>query len=134
MARFTTHPEKIKAEALRAYHSVLATSLSPTTIQRMNSFSRLWLESNTVMSSQLRLSYVRVCSRGLNSTSMENSAAGHQGSFPVASGAGKPPPELLSFASLHYFHLNSCIIFTLHLCVLKIFCCPGSKDNLDIKT
>ena len=38
-------------------------------------FSWPWPESNTVMSSQLRLSYVRVCSRGLNSTSMEKSSS-----------------------------------------------------------
>lgn len=36
MARFTTHPEKVRAEALRADHSIPMTSLSPTTIQRMD--------------------------------------------------------------------------------------------------
>ena len=89
------------------------------------------LESNTVMSSKLRISHVRICSRRLNKTSMEKPAAGHQGPFPVVSGAGKPPPEVLSL-------LHPCIIFTLFptfgLCILKIFCYSDSKDNLEIKT
>ena len=160
-------------------------------------FSWPWPESKTVMSSQLRFSYVRVCSRGRNSTSMEKSSSlsclscssrcsgfftyiegpqhrlfqclnlsliwlpdigqkkawcvadksrpsppkyfsffprewvfetdwdfeilawwrmekgtpralgKRQGSLPMASGAGKPPPKLLLFASLQYFHLTS---------------------------
>ena len=50
-------------------------SFSHSNTENEYCFSWPWLESNTVMSSQLRLSYVRVCSRGLNSTSMEKSSS-----------------------------------------------------------
>lgn len=101
-------------------------SLSPTTVQTANehSSSQTWLKSDTVMSSNLRPSYVTVCSRDICRKASSRSSRSTLRSLR----SGQVPSEFLSL-------LHTCVICTLLVtfdrCVVAVFPCSSLNGDLE---